>query len=91
MAKITICMGSSCFVRGNEKNLQILEDYLEQNDLDACVELCGTNCVRQCAEGPNLKIDDTIHHNVTKERLIELLEGLKAADQSTRSQTSNES
>ena len=29
--KIQICMGSSCFARGNNKNLQVLTQYLKDN------------------------------------------------------------
>ena len=31
--KIVICMGSSCFARGNEENLRVIEDFLKSNNL----------------------------------------------------------
>ena len=33
--KIVICMGSSCFARGNEENLRVIEDFLKSNNLQA--------------------------------------------------------
>ena len=38
---IKVCMGSSCFARGNAKNLQLIQNYLEQKDIEAKVELVG--------------------------------------------------
>ena len=33
MAKlnITVCMGSSCFARGNAQNLELIENYIKDN------------------------------------------------------------
>ena len=39
--KIVICMGSSCFARGNEENLRVIEDFLKSNHLEADVLIFG--------------------------------------------------
>ena len=36
--KITICMGSSCFARGNERNLAACEEFLAANGVDCACE-----------------------------------------------------
>lgn len=54
--KITICMGSSCFARGNDKNLKVLEDYIQKNKLTEVVKLYGSGCENQCSSGPFIKI-----------------------------------
>ncbi len=74
---IKICMGSSCFARGNNKNLEIIEKYIYDNKLNAQVELEGFCCEGKCQSGPNLKIDDKCYTQVTKEKLKTILEGLK--------------
>ena len=71
--KITICMGSSCFARGNEEHLQIIEKYLQENDLEAEVSLKGSCCEGHCAKGPNLVINGKIYHHVEQGILIDLL------------------
>lgn len=71
--KVVICMGSSCFARGNEKNLQILESYLLEKGLRADVELSGSCCEGQCAMGPNIVVNGEIFHKVDKEALIDIL------------------
>ena len=53
---VEICMGSSCFARGNSENLQAIEAYLTENGLEDRVELIGHLCLGRCKEGPNLRI-----------------------------------
>ncbi len=36
-SKIRICMGSSCFRRGNRKNLEFIETYIEEHGYAADV------------------------------------------------------
>jgi|BioPla2DNA2_1021312.scaffolds.fasta_scaffold74078_2 NADH:ubiquinone oxidoreductase subunit E len=71
--KIIICMGSSCFARGNEDNLRLIEDYIREHQLDDRVELSGRCCAKQCAEGPNVSIDGVVYNGVNEERLMKLL------------------
>ena len=32
--KITVCMGSSCFARGNDQNLEFIEKYIKENGVE---------------------------------------------------------
>lgn len=57
-------MGSACFARGNAKNLEIIEDYIKQHNLDATIELIGARCNNQCSIGPNIIINDVTYNNV---------------------------
>lgn len=52
--KITICMGSSCFARGNEKNVALCEEFLAARGLvdEVDVELGASLCTGRCADGP---------------------------------------
>ncbi|QSH41921.1 (2Fe-2S) ferredoxin domain-containing protein [Lentisphaerota bacterium ZTH] len=72
-AKIIICMGSSCFARGNEENLKIIEQYIAENGLEAEIDLKGSCCEGQCSAGPNLNINGEMFHGVEKGTLIDLL------------------
>lgn len=69
-------MGSSCFARGNTENLEIIEDYIKNNCVEADVNLIGSRCEAQCAKGPNIIIDDIEYNQVTKEKLQEILKEL---------------
>ena len=56
--KVELCMGSSCFARGNSGNLIGLEEYIEHNGLSDRIELEGHLCLGKCSTGPHLKIGD---------------------------------
>lgn len=75
MAKhsIKVCMGSSCFARGNMDNLQFLENYIKENNLDADIDLVGALCTEECSSGPNIFIDDVVYNEVNEEKLNEIL------------------
>jgi NADH:ubiquinone oxidoreductase subunit E len=55
-------MGSSCFSRGNNRNIEVIQDYLAQRQRQATVELVGHLCKGQCKSGPNITINGRIHH-----------------------------
>ncbi|NMA48131.1 MAG: (2Fe-2S) ferredoxin domain-containing protein [Lentisphaerae bacterium] len=71
--KIMICMGSSCFARGNEDNLRLIEDYIQEHQLSDRIELSGRCCAKQCAAGPNISIDGVVYTGVNEEQLLKLL------------------
>jgi len=75
MAKlnITVCMGSSCFARGNQQNLAFIEAYIKEHNLDAEIDLAGTRCENKCASGPNIIINGIEYNGITQEKLEEIL------------------
>ena len=54
---IKVCMGSSCFARGNASNLDFIENFIKEHNLDAKVEVIGSRCENKCASGPNVIIN----------------------------------
>ncbi len=71
--KIEICMGSSCFARGNAQVLKTLELYAAQfQELE--IELTGHLCLADCSKGPNLVIDGELFHGLQPEEVISLIE-----------------
>jgi len=71
--KITICMGSSCFSRGNNRNIEVIQDYLNSHCLPLTVELTGRLCESHCTEGPNVTINGKMYHGVDPIVIIGLL------------------
>ncbi len=72
--EIRICMGSSCFSRGNRHTLQLIQKYLKDHQLERDVVLKGSHCLDQCSNGPILKIDSRVYENVNRDNIIEILE-----------------
>lgn len=71
---IKVCMGSSCFARGNAKNLKLIQKFIEDNHLDADVELTGLRCCDNCSKGPNISIDDEDFNSIDQGSLLDILE-----------------
>ncbi len=72
--RIRICMGSSCFRRGNRMNLEFIEQYIDEHGCAAEVELVGSRCEELCRQGPNLQINGQMYHGVDLEMLSGLLD-----------------
>lgn len=77
-------MGSSCFARGNDRNLELIESYIKDNKLNATVELAGSRCEGKCACGPNIKVNDIEYNNVTEKQLLEILRKLNNGQTTSR-------
>ncbi len=73
---IKVCMGSSCFARGNMNNLEYIEKYISDNNLEADIDLVGAHCANNCESGPHIIINGEIHDEVDEEKLKTLLESL---------------
>jgi NADH:ubiquinone oxidoreductase subunit E len=73
-ATIEICMGSSCFSRGNPENLRAVRDYLATQGLAATVRVAGHLCEDQCSEGPNLRVNGRVFRGVTPAGVKALLD-----------------
>ncbi len=71
--EINICLGSSCFSRGNKNTVRIIDEWLKKNNLRDKVYYHGSHCFATCDKGPMLKINDQIYHGVDSEKAIEIL------------------
>ena len=71
---IAICMGSSCFARGNNVRLEALEDLVRARSWEGRVILSGLRCENRCSAGPNLKIDGELYQDLDVETLIDIVE-----------------
>lgn len=64
--KITVCIGSSCHIKGSRKVVEELQYLVKENDLGDKIELGGTFCMGKCQQGVCVTIDDEFH-SVTPE------------------------
>ncbi len=55
--EIGICMGSSCFSRGNNKLISDMRKALVQEELEDSTILNGFLCIDACDKGPCVTID----------------------------------
>ena len=49
--KITVCIGSSCHIKGSRQVVEQLQYLISENKLGDKVELGGTFCMGKCQQG----------------------------------------
>ncbi len=64
--KVTVCIGSSCHLKGSRQVVEQLQYLIAEHDLKDTVELGGTFCMGKCQLGVCVSIDDEFH-SVTPE------------------------
>ena len=55
--KITICIGSSCHLKGSRQVVEGLRSLIEQNKLKDKIELGGVFCMGKCQQGVCVTVD----------------------------------
>ncbi|MBO5481989.1 MAG: (2Fe-2S) ferredoxin domain-containing protein [Spirochaetaceae bacterium] len=73
MDLITVCMGSSCFSRGNSSNAEMIQLFIKEHGLEDRVKVSGCLCEGECKNGPNIKINGKLFTDVSPESLEILL------------------
>ena len=58
MLKITVCIGSSCHIKGSRQVVEQLQNLIAENDLAEKVDLGGTFCMGQCQKGVCVSVND---------------------------------
>jgi NADH:ubiquinone oxidoreductase subunit E len=69
-----ICLGSSCFSRGNKDVVMFIKEYLRKNHLDDRVIFRGARCMGRCSNGPNLIINGITFEDVSVSKIESILE-----------------
>ena len=59
--KITVCIGSSCHIKGSRQVVEQLQNLIAENALGDKVELGGTFCMGKCQQGVCVTVDDTFY------------------------------
>ncbi len=71
--KITVCIGSSCHLKGSRPVVERLQELIEQNNLSDKVDLAGTFCLGNCQQGVCVMVDEEFF-SVSPETVDEFFE-----------------
>ena len=58
--KITICIGSSCHLKGSRQIVEEMQRLVAEHQLKDRIELAGKFCMGNCQNGVCVTIDDEI-------------------------------
>lgn len=71
--KVTVCIGSSCHVKGSRQVVETLQQLISDNNLSEKVELAGTFCMGKCQQGVCVNVDDDFY-SVTPDSAADFFE-----------------
>ena len=71
--KVTVCIGSSCHIKGSRQVVEQLQYLISENNLGDKVELGGTFCMGKCQQGVCVNVDNDFF-SVTPETVEEFFE-----------------
>lgn len=60
MVKVTVCIGSSCHIKGARQVVEGLQHLIAENGLKDKVELGGTFCMGKCQQGVCVTVNDEL-------------------------------
>lgn len=73
MVKVTVCIGSSCHIKGSRQVVEELQYMIAEHNLKDRVELGGTFCMGQCQRGVCVTVGDDLF-SVSPENVREFFE-----------------
>jgi NADH:ubiquinone oxidoreductase subunit E len=76
--KVTVCIGSSCHIKGSRQVVEGLQNLIKEKNLADKVELSGTFCLGKCQQGVCVTVDDEFH-SVTPDSVNEFFKNEIAA------------
>jgi NADH:ubiquinone oxidoreductase subunit E len=72
--ELAVCMGSSCFSRGNKRNIKHIKEYIQHHGLCGRVALKGHLCEGLCKDGPNVTLDGQVFNCIDADSISGLFE-----------------
>ncbi|NCC08042.1 MAG: (2Fe-2S) ferredoxin domain-containing protein [Clostridia bacterium] len=72
MMKISVCVGSSCHLKGSYNIINLMKENLEKNGLTDKVELAASFCLGKCTNGVSVKVNDEVITGVTPDTFDEM-------------------
>lgn len=73
MIRITVCIGSSCHIKGSRQVVEALQRLIGEHNLGDNVELGGTFCMGECQKGVCVTVNDSFY-SVTPDTVEEFFE-----------------
>ena len=75
--RVTVCMGTACYIKGAAKILEIIEDDLDiqpgETSQDMLFTLDETRCIGACGLAPVMLVDEKVYARVEPEQVKAIL------------------
>jgi len=67
MLIITICVGSSCSIRGSDELASEIQRLIEKEHLEGLVDIVGAFCMDTCSKGVSVRVGDQAFSGIRPE------------------------
>ena len=75
MLFVQVCVGSSCYLKGSQDIVELLEKAVEEHNIGDDVVLSGSFCIGKCNRfGVTVQVNDDVHVGVTRENFKEFFQ-----------------
>lgn len=74
MLQVSICVGSSCHLKGSYPIIKIFEDLIKNYKLENKVKLKASFCLGQCTKGVSVKVGEALLDSITPANAREMFE-----------------
>jgi NADH:ubiquinone oxidoreductase subunit E len=75
MLIVQVCVGSSCYLKGSEEVVRLLESAIAEHHIEDEVVLSGSFCIGKCNRlGVTVQVNDDVHVGVATENFREFFE-----------------
>lgn len=64
MITVSVCVGSSCHMKGSYQVVKIFSDLIKKNQLEDVLTLKASFCMGRCMQGISVLVDDKPVQNV---------------------------
>jgi NADH:ubiquinone oxidoreductase subunit E len=78
MIEVTVCVGSSCHLKGAYEVIQRFEKLIKEKGMEKEVDLKGSFCLGKCAQAVTVRIGEDYFISLTPGDVEELLEKIKS-------------
>ncbi len=72
MKKVTVCVGSSCHLKGAPQVIEKIKKIINKDELSTEIELEACFCQGKCTEGVVVKFDEEIITNISPQNIEEV-------------------
>ena len=70
--KLSICVGSSCHLKGSHAVITRLQALIKEYKLHNDIELCASFCLGHCATGVSMMMDDELIQGANGDTIDEI-------------------
>lgn len=74
MLNVSVCVGSSCHLRGSYDIINLMKENIANHKLEDKVNLAAAFCLGKCTDGVSVKIGDEIISGVNTENFSDIFD-----------------